>query len=297
MDSPLISVIIPCFNQAKFLGEAIESVLAQSYSRLEVILVDDGSTDRTCQVATSYLEVRYIHQKNQGLSAARNAGFQISQGTALVFLDADDRLLSDALEKGLAELQRHPECAFVAGRYRMIEADGSIRKEIFPYWLLPTPKAGNHYHAFLEGNFIGMHATVMYRRSALESVGGFDASLKACEDYDMYLRISRIYPIYYHNALIAEYRQHDDNMSGNFELMLETSLAVLNSQWKYVEGNGQGRLSYRKGVRFWMMLWGGKLIKQSMKAFFRGEIRPPFKSLRTLSKYVFRHYCQLAYKN
>src|SRR5215210_2105808 len=96
--TPLVSVIIPCYNQAHFLGEAIESVLGQSYPNFEIVVVDDGSPDDTAEVAARYPEVRYICQDNQGLSAARNTGLGQSEGEYVVFLDADDRLLPEALE-------------------------------------------------------------------------------------------------------------------------------------------------------------------------------------------------------
>src|ERR687885_1823430 len=121
----LVTGVIPCYNQAHFLGEAIESVLAQSYTHFEIIVVDDGSTDNTSEVATRYPKVRCIRQDNQGLAAARNAGLRVSEGTYLVFLDADDRLLPDALEVGLECLEAYPECAFVSGKLRRIAADGS----------------------------------------------------------------------------------------------------------------------------------------------------------------------------
>jgi glycosyltransferase involved in cell wall biosynthesis len=96
--APLVSVVIPCYNQAHFLGEAIESVLAQTYRHYEIIVVDDGSPDTTSKVTSSYPAVRYLRQSNAGLSAARNAGMNVSRGQFLVFLDADDRLLEDALQ-------------------------------------------------------------------------------------------------------------------------------------------------------------------------------------------------------
>src|SRR6266513_5232454 len=99
--SGLVSVIIPCYNQAHFLHEAIESVLAQTYSNREIIVVDDGSTDNTATVARCHSPPRYIYQENAGPSAARNTGFEQSRGEYLVFLDADDRLLPEALEIGV----------------------------------------------------------------------------------------------------------------------------------------------------------------------------------------------------
>src|SRR5829696_8499022 len=111
--TPLVSVVIPCYNQAHFLGEAIESVLSQSYRHFELIVVDDGSTDETSEVASRYEGVRLIRQENQGLSGARNTGIGHSGGEFLVFLDADDRLLLGALEAGLRCFEAHPEYALV----------------------------------------------------------------------------------------------------------------------------------------------------------------------------------------
>src|SRR4051794_37688274 len=110
--APLVSVIIPCYNQAHYLGEAIESVINQTYPHFEIIVVDDGSTDNTSEVAGGFKEVRCIRQQNQGLSAARNTGLRESSGAFLVFLDSDDRLLPEAIETGLKYLLDRPECAF-----------------------------------------------------------------------------------------------------------------------------------------------------------------------------------------
>jgi glycosyltransferase involved in cell wall biosynthesis len=122
----LVSVIIPCYNHARYLGQAIESVLDQSYPRVEIIVVDDGSTDHTTQVAARYSGVHYVRQENQGLSAARNTGLRQSRGDFPVFLDADDLLLPGALEAGLNCLKTQPEAAFVSGHYRYIQEDGSF---------------------------------------------------------------------------------------------------------------------------------------------------------------------------
>src|SRR6266496_4166301 len=98
LEVSLVSVVIPCYNHAHFLSEAIESVMAQTWQQFEVIVVDDGSVDNTREVALRYSGVRYIRQTNQGLSASRNTGLRHSNGNFLVFLDADDRLRPAALE-------------------------------------------------------------------------------------------------------------------------------------------------------------------------------------------------------
>src|SRR5215218_8479223 len=206
----LVSVVIPCYNQAHFLGEAIESVLAQSYPHLEIVVVDDGSPDHTREVAARYPGVRYVRQENQGLAAARNTGLRHSTGDYLIFLDADDRLLPGAVMAGMATMQAHPECAFAFGKWRLIAVDGSPLPKL-P--LAPIEVIGDPYVSLLQRNHIEMHATVMYRKAVLEVVGDFDHSVNPCADYDLYLRIARQHPICSYGAIVAEYRQHGANMS------------------------------------------------------------------------------------
>ncbi|HYP26932.1 MAG TPA: glycosyltransferase [Blastocatellia bacterium] len=251
-----MSVIIPCYNQGRFLGDAIESALRQSLGRPEVIVVDDGSLDDSGQVAGGYAGVRVIRQENRGLSAARNAGIDASTGDYLVFLDADDRLLPRALESGARCLEDHPDCAFVYGGYRLIAEDGSA--------MASPPREGERgepYLDMLRSNYIGMHATVMYRRTVFDSVGRFDTSRAACEDYDLYLRITRNFPVRRHDDVVAEYRQHGENMSLNPGLMLKTSLSVLGAQRKYARGNKKSAEAYKAGVRNWQKYYGKKLMK------------------------------------
>ena len=164
-DAELVSVVIPCYNQARFLSEAIESVLAQSYKDFEIVVIDDGSTDDTSKVAARYPAVRCIRQDNQGLAAARNTGLRRSRGSYLVFLDADDRLLPEALEVGLGCFDAHPECAFVSGHYREISVDGS------PLRPGKQPRLEReNYVEILRGNYIITPAVVMYRAHS----GGLD---------------------------------------------------------------------------------------------------------------------------
>src|SRR6266480_3276045 len=160
-EAALVSIIIPCYNQADFLSEAIESALEQTYTNREVLVVDDGSRDSTPQVAAAYAGVRYIRQENSGVSAARNAGVTQSRGEYLVFLDADDRLLPKALEIGVGSLRQHPTCAFASGYCRLIAADGS------PLWEYePRRISSEHYLELLRGNYIWCPGSVIYQRSA-----------------------------------------------------------------------------------------------------------------------------------
>jgi glycosyltransferase involved in cell wall biosynthesis len=254
-NSSLVSVIITCYNQGRFLGDAIESVLKQSHRPIEIVVVDDGSTDDSSQVARKYLGVELIRQSNAGLAAARNAGLNSCRGDFVVFLDADDRLLPLALETGTDRLNAHSNCAFAYGSYSLITEEGmpihASRRDILE---------GEPYLRLLRSNYIGMHATVMYRRGIFDEVGRFDTSLAACEDYDMFLRITRNHPIYCHGQTIAEYRQHGSNMSLNLDLMLRHALLVLGSQWEYVRRNRPAREAYRAGTAHWRDYYGEKLL-------------------------------------
>lgn len=223
LDYPLISVIIPCYNQGEYLATAIESILAQSYPCKEIVVVDDGSIDNTKEVAQRFAEVRYVYQSNKGLPSARNTGISNSKGKYLVFLDADDWLLSYALQVNWSYLKNDPQLAFVSGGYKLIYVPEN--KE----WDVTREVAADHYLHLLQGNYIGMHASVMFHRWALEKQC-YDVTLKACEDYELYLRLAREHPVLHHTNLMAVYRIHTENMSGNYILMLKTAMEVLQRQ-------------------------------------------------------------------
>jgi glycosyltransferase involved in cell wall biosynthesis len=253
----LVSVVIPCHNQAQYLGEALESVLQQKDATSEIVVVDDGSSDQTAQVAHRYPGVHLVRQSKMGLAAARNAGLRHSRGHYLVFLDADDRLLPGALSSGRASLLASAGAALTTGWFRWIDERGEVlRDEQRPQ--MPT----DAYRALLKRNYIWMHAVVMYQRWALDEVGGFDVSLEAAEDYDLFLRIARSYPISHHSAVVAEYRKHRRNMSSDPALMLRNALRVLRSQ-RNALCTRQEKQAYREGIRYWQSAYGMALAKRA----------------------------------
>lgn len=216
-----VSIVIPCYQQAHFLAEAIESALAQSYRPLDVTVVDDGSTDTTAEIVAGYPDVRGLRQRNQGIAAARNAGWRASRAPYVIFLDSDDRLLPRAAEAGVAALDADPAAAFAVGRHRRIAADGTpLRTPV------RAPIVEDHYVSLVRRCWITV-PEVMYRRSALKVVGGYDRRLRYAEDYDLYLRLARRFPIVAHAAEVAEYRQHPGTLSRDVEEMLAATLAVL----------------------------------------------------------------------
>src|ERR1019366_4981238 len=151
-------------------------------------------------IVAQYPGVRLIRQINRGLSAARNAGLRAATSEAIVFLDADDRLLPEAIEEGLSCFARNPLNGFVYGGHHRTDTDWqAIGGDSYH----PISRA---YTDLLQGNLIGMHATVMYWRKRLEEIGGFDIGLRRCEDYDVYLRMAPTSSITFHHGIVAEYR-------------------------------------------------------------------------------------------
>lgn len=272
---PLISVVIPCHNHAQFLREAVDSVGAPSRP-VEIVIVNDGSTDSSAEVAEESARarphgtpVRVIHQAHAGVASARNRGFLESRGAFVVFLDSDDRLAPNALEFGARALGDHPEAVFTYGRCQMMAADGT---------LLATerqPRIDRHaYHELLRDNYIWTPANVMFRRGPLERYGAFRPSLAGSANYELYLRLARTYPVHDHGQLVAHYRRHATNLSGNSARMLRETLMVLRSQWPYVEGDPEAVAAYRDGWRNWQEFYGSRLANEIRDHVQSGEWAP-----------------------
>jgi hypothetical protein len=257
IEPDLVSVVIPCYNQAHFLGNAIDSALAQTYPQIEIVVVDDGSPDDVATVATAYPAVRLIRTRNQGLSAARNNGLAASTGSLVVFLDADDRLLPDGVTDGVAHLRTHPECAMVFGRHVRVAPDGTHVDES------PTAHPGDPYEALLRGNIVGAINAALWRREALETLGGFDSSVSPAADYDLCLRTAQRFPIGQHNGLVAEVTLHDGGMHRDFALMLDTCLTVLRRQKSFASTTPAYQAAYREGLTTWRLTYGVRLARRS----------------------------------
>lgn len=250
--TPLVSVVITCFNQGHFLSEAISSAVKQTWTNIEIIVVDDGSWDNTREVTAKFHGVRYHHQPNSGLSAARNRGVALSRGAYIIFLDADDWLYPRAVETNLRYIA-DTEYAFVSGWHDKVDE-----------WNYPVGQddqvviEADHYLHLLRGNYIGMHACVMYRRSVFDEFR-FDTSLDACEDYDLYLRITRKYPVFNHCEKLAAYRIHGQNMSARLPFMLSRVLKVLRRQRAHLRTQPE-RKAFLEGRQIWKRYYSRKLF-------------------------------------
>jgi glycosyltransferase involved in cell wall biosynthesis len=257
MAAPLISVVIPCFNQGHFLADAVRSVRPSGTRSSETIVVDDGSTDTTAAVARQFSGVVYVRQSNRGLSSARNRGLAQSQGRYILCLDADDMLAPDALEIGAAALDAHTRCAFVTGRCIMMDAAGHLQ---------PTPEypplTSDPYTELLRHNFIWMPAMAMFRRTALAEAGGFDEREYAAADYELYLRLARRQPAFDHARIVAYYRQHGANMSADAGRMLRETLRVHGRERPRLTSEPVRLAAFEEGRRRWQEFYGTRLVEE-----------------------------------
>jgi glycosyltransferase involved in cell wall biosynthesis/SAM-dependent methyltransferase len=258
-----VGVVITTYNHAHFLGQALESVRAQTRAADAVVVVDDGSRDNPAEIARRFPEVRLLRQENRGLSAARNAGLAALDTSYVVFLDADDRLEPAAIEAGVACFARAPDSGFVYGGHRYIDVDGHAIGERF------EPPGEAPYVQLLRGNFIGMHGAVMYRRDLLITAGGFDEQLRRCEDYDVYLRMARRFPVAGYPDLVAAYRLHDQNMSAHHRAMLRTALEV-HARYAPSAEDRSARDAWAEGRRRWRRVYAEAMAASRYDARQRG---------------------------
>ncbi|MEO0030813.1 MAG: hypothetical protein RIS94_571 [Pseudomonadota bacterium] len=221
-DGDSVAIVVTTYNHAHFLADALASITRQTRAADDVLVVDDGSTDDPAAVVAQFPGVRLLRTPNRGLAAARNAGIAAIDTRYVVFLDADDVLLPDAVSLSLACMAANPDAAMACGSYRFAGADltpcsGPVEVRVGP----------QGHAALLRGNQIGMNAVVLFDREKLVECGSFDPALPRCEDYDAYLRIAARHRIASHRGLVALYRLHGANMSQDAAEMLAWNRRVL----------------------------------------------------------------------
>jgi glycosyltransferase involved in cell wall biosynthesis len=241
--APSISVIIPSNNQGHLLGDAIASVWRSARRDVEILVIDDGSTDDTPAVGRSFGGVRCISQPRLGRSAAFNRGLAESRGQSIVFLDADTQLAPGALDIGAAELDAHAMAAFVFGRCRI---DGDTNGS--PAGARPRADR-QYYRELLTRNVIGPISTVMFRRGSIERVGGFDRSVDAAAEYGLYLRIARTNRIHDHAQLVACATARNGHARASVASTLQDTLTVLRRERASIESDPSLLAAYHEGWR------------------------------------------------
>lgn len=233
---PTISVIIPVHNSASTILETIDSVRQQTYSDLEIIVINDGSTDQTLEILDTIQDPRLkvFSYENGGVSVARNRGITQSMGAFLSFIDADDLWSSDKLELQLAMLQSHPNAAVVYSWTRFINEINATSQDGASIYF-----AGNILEPLLLRNFIASGSNILVKREAIEKIGGFDSEMSPAEDWDFYLRLAAIYSFVVVPKIQIFYRQTRGNASSKVLAMREAALRVVEKAFETVPANLQ----------------------------------------------------------
>jgi len=215
MTSPLVSIVIPCYNASQFIEETVESIKQQSYHPIEIIVVDDGSTDNSLSILQNIDNIVVISQSNAGVSTARNKGYEISNGTYIGFVDADDWLYPNTIADKVSALTRsnaHIAYGTAHVTNQFLEETGVIlegaKENTLEALLNYAPPA------------IPCPSNALISREALTSAGLFDETLSTSADYDMWLRICQNFDAIHTRTKGIKYRQHGENMFSNLELQL-----------------------------------------------------------------------------
>ena len=207
-----VSVIIPAYNGDRYLAAAIDSVLAQTYQDLEIIVIDDGSTDNTPQIAQQYgAAVQYLSQANQGVAASRNLGMAKARGDYIAFLDQDDVFLPHKLSSQVEMLEQDDNLGIVNSGWQITDQQGEVKAAVQPWQQIPDLTAANLI--IWKPVFLG---AILFRRSWLEQVSGFDISLEQTPDVDLVMRLAMLgCPAAWVEQTTVQYRQHEANASKN----------------------------------------------------------------------------------
>jgi glycosyltransferase involved in cell wall biosynthesis len=231
---PLVSVVIPVYNAERYLGESLDTALAQDYGNVEIIAVDDGSTDGSASILASYGDrIRVLSQANAGPARARNAGIETARGEFVAFLDADDVWRAQKLRLQVEHLLANDDVGLVYNTWAVLDGedpraavdflagidqhpatDGEATDGEATAPTLPLDRAGSGwvYHLLLQDSIVHTSAA-MVRRSLLQQVNGFDDSLRRGQDYDLWLRLSRHTPFHKLTAVLSAYRLHSHSIT------------------------------------------------------------------------------------
>jgi glycosyltransferase involved in cell wall biosynthesis len=214
---PLVSVIIPAYNSGRYLDEAVQSVIAQTFTDWECIVVDDGSTEDLSRVGKMDSRVRLIRQPNRGTAAARNNGVASSTGEFVAFLDHDDLWLPGNLDAQTALLAANPRAGFCYAHYDMVDGDG--KRQAVP----PSDRPARSYLEMLRGG-APIPSTVVVGRLCLAVVGGFDPMLPYSDDQDVMLKLAYFFEVEFVPSCQVLYRIHSGNASRNYDLGHKTMM-------------------------------------------------------------------------
>lgn len=244
--SPLVSVVIPYYNQTAYIREAVLSAKRQTYPNVEIIVVDDGAPVPVAPILGDIEGIHIYRKDNGGASAARNYGFQESRGEYLLFLDADDRLVPEAIETHMAALGQNPSAGLSFGSTRIIDEDD---RELRPPHICRS--RNDYFRMLLVSNPIECPGGALIRRRAFVDAGLFDPSFRNAEDYHLYLRLARRYSLARHEECVVEYRKHSGGKSQDKERMISAVMKILEDIESRCELDSAERRKLQHGRRRW----------------------------------------------
>lgn len=221
---PLVSVIIPTFNRKEMVARAIESVLDQSYNNLELIVIDDGSSDGTREFLKKYCtdkRFNYYYQENKGQSAARNLGISNSRGEYIALLDSDNYWIKEKLKEQIEYIGVKKEYDILYSEVFLVDQQGDVINKNHSKRFL-----GNILLKLLQCNFV-TNNTVLVKKKCFEEMGGFDEDLRYAEDYDLWLRFATRYRFIYHPMAVTYYYCEGDRLSSNEKKVLDANNRIL----------------------------------------------------------------------
>lgn len=229
MSAPRVSILTPVYNGARYITHAIESALAQTYPDFELIIVNDGSTDNSAEVVRPYLadpRIKYLEQTNGGVASARNAALRVALGSYIGFLDQDDLWLPEKLRLQVQYLDDHPDVGLVHANQSYIDSDGRHIRIQFDDGF--SKVSDWCFEELFIKNRIAV-LTVLARKSALDRTGPLNEAISGGDDYEMWLRVSKHFPIGHLDQALAHYRTHESNVSNDSFRMTRTDLGAIQS--------------------------------------------------------------------
>jgi glycosyltransferase involved in cell wall biosynthesis len=256
---PLVSVIIPTYNRALYIPHALDSVLAQTYKDLEIIIVDDGSTDDTRQVVRPYLSdsrIQYVYQQNQKVSRARNNGIKHSRGRYIALLDSDDVWIDEKkLEKQIGFLESHPGYELVSGGIIRVDEKGNEISRVL------NPETDQEIRASMLFSCLIAPSAAVFSRRAYDQVGGFNESSDVSEDWQLFLDIGTTAKMYNFQEYFLRYLQSSQNRSNfNRRENLWHNLFLVRSYQSSYPHDGKAFLIHAAYYLYSFMPFGSRLI-------------------------------------
>jgi glycosyltransferase involved in cell wall biosynthesis len=299
-----VSIIVPAYNSGRFLAATLDSVLSQTLKDWELIIVNDGSTDRTGTIAETYSRlddrIRVVHQANAGISQARNRGFAAAGAECeyCLFLDSDDLLEPDALEILILALEEDPNAVGAHGMFRYIDSQGRPvavgrtyinprwRRGIDCGWLKVWSDSAPTTFAVLAYAPIIMTSGLLMRRAAKVVAGDFDPSLKVAQDWHMWLRLSRLGHLSFLNRVIFSYRRHEGNNTLQRTLKHESMLDVRKKMYALTDLNKVEKRIILIGLRYYRFYLTKLSLSYALNKLLKGRFIDAFKELLNAMKQI-----------